>query len=373
MSDASGNDRPQAAPNRLALIGITALATGIGLVPYFLFIDALIWLPLAVVASALPASLALRRRTATATAPPAAGEWLLAGWSAVSKTSVVGIIGLMLFGLFDGGVMLFDWVVEHFGFTAHADPWTWGFRGSIWFIVLGGGVAAAQAAEALFRALYVLEAGARSRFFPLLARPTALALGALVAVVVLAAMLRFLDPHGAAFAGLLSAVLLYTSLPLRFAGREREDPGHAAAVGALDLLLRGPDYRVVPTPRTGKAEIDPLLKPVDLLVKTGERTFAVQVKSIASPEPVEWTEASALRTAALLLSQEVSNGATVEPVLIVVGGQIAQSLTAFSQRERVPIVHFERLGELVGDRQELTRRLQDIGLAARSPQPAPAA
>ena len=66
---------------------------------------------------------------------------------------------------------------------------------------------------------------------------------------------------------------------------------------------------------------------------------------IASDAPVEWNEASALRTAAQLLSDEIVTGSAarvpVEAVLMLVGGTIAQSLAAFSQRERIPVVHFK--------------------------------
>jgi hypothetical protein len=147
---------------------------------------------------------------------------------------------------------------------------------------------ATKGAAELFRQLYPREAGARSAFFPLLARWKVLALGALAALVALGLMLWLLDLHGVAFPVLLSILFFYTSRPLSPAGRRRSDTAQVKIVDALAALLQEGGYRIVRTPRTDKAEIDPLLKSVDLLAQTGDRAFAVQVKSVASGAPVEW-------------------------------------------------------------------------------------
>ena len=101
------------------------------------------------------------------------------------------------------------------------------------------------------------------------------------------------------------------------------------------------------------------------------------MKAVASDAPVEWNEASALRTAAQLLSDEIVTGSAarvpVEAVLMLVGGTIAQSLAAFSQRERIPVVHFKTIEDATDNRGELTRRLQAAGLAFPSPQAASSA
>lgn len=365
------------APNRVALITIVALANGIAVVPYLLFIDRLAWLLPVVLGSAVAALFALRKLTIEATTQLSLGEWLLGAWSAVAIPSGGNLIGLMFFGMFYGGVKLFILAAHYFGFAPRADPWAWGFWGSIWFVGVAGLAAAIQGVEDLFRQLYPRQSGARSAFFALLARSQLLALGALAALVALAVMLWLLDLHGVAFPVLLSILLTYTSLPLAMAGKEAFDKGHVKIVDALATLLQEAGYRIVRMPRTGKAEIDPLLKSVDLLAKISDRAFAVQVKSIASRIPVEWNAASAVRTAALLLSEEIltDDGAPVqvEPVLMLVGGTVARSLAAFSQRERVPVVHFEDTTDAVDNRQELTRRLQAAGFVFSSAQAASSA
>jgi hypothetical protein len=327
--------------------------------------------------SAVFAWFTLRKQTTEATTEPSLGEWLLGAWSAVGTPSTGSVFGLTLFGLFYGGVELFIWAAHYFGFAPHTDPWTWGFWGSIWSIVLVSAVGATESLKDLFRQLYPREAGARSAFFPLLIREKWLVLLALAAPVVLGLMLWLLDLHGVPFAVLLSILLFYTSLPLRLAGRGRSDTAQVEIVDALAALLQDGGYRIVRTPRTGKAEIDPLLGPVDLLARTDDRAFAVQVKAIESDAPVEWNEASALRTAAQLLSDEIVTGSAarvpVEAVLMLVGGTIAQSLEVFSQRERIPIVHFKTVEDATDNRRELTRQLQAAGLVFPSPQAASSA
>jgi hypothetical protein len=373
-------ERPQqspVAPNLVALIAIAALASSIALIPYFLFSDLLVGLPAVALASAVLAWLALRKLTTEAPTEPSLGEWVLGAWSAVATPSLGGLFGLTLFGLFYGGVELFIWAAHYFGFSPHSDPWVWGFWGSIWLIVVVIAVGAIESFENVFRQLYPREAGARSAFFPLLARWKLLALVASAALIALGLMLWLLDLHGIAFPVLLSILLFYSSLPLKLAGSGRSDTAQIKIVDALAALLQEGGYRIVRTPRTGKAEIDPLLRSVDLLARTGDRAFAVQVKSIASSAPVEWNEATALRTAAQLLSDEIVTGSAarvpVEPLLMLVGGTVAQSLAAFSQRERIPVVHFKDTSEATDNRQEFIRRLQAAGLVFAFPQAASSA
>src|SRR5262245_40848659 len=134
--DAERSRQSPVEPNRAALIAIAALASGIGCFPYFLFIDFLVALPAVALGSAVFAWFALRKQTTAATTEPSPGEWLLGAWSAVGMPATGSVAGLMLFGLFYGGVKLFIWAAHYFGFGPHADPGTWGFWGSIWLVVV---------------------------------------------------------------------------------------------------------------------------------------------------------------------------------------------------------------------------------------------
>jgi len=188
-------------------------------------------------------------------------------------------------------------------------------------------------------------------------------------LVALGAMLWWLDLRGVALPILLALLLFYTSFPLAELGRKSSDKLVARVVDALVKLLEKAGYRVVRAPRTGKSEIDPLLQSVDLLARGHEHAFAVQVKTVAPNAMVEWNEVAAVRTAAALLSDEtVADGGTpmlVEPLLMLVGGKVAQSLEAFSQREGVPVVHLAGAADEflnIASRDELKRRLQAAGI-----------
>jgi hypothetical protein len=290
----------------------------------------------------------------------------LAAWSAVAKPSIGSLVGLAFYGMAYGAARLFDAAGHFLGFAPETDPSSFG----LWIsLVVTGAVATMcpiEGTKDLLRQLYPREAWARSAFYPLLARSKLFALIALAAVAAVAVMVWFLDAQRIPFPVLLSFLLFYTSFPLAEAGEDGSNKSHARIVDTLAKLLEEAGYRVVRTPRTGKAEIDPLLASVDLLARAGDQAFAMQVKSITSRTPVEWNQASAVQTAALLLSDEIVNDAgtsvPVEPVLILVGGALAQSLTAFSQRERVAVVHFDTTDSATADRQEIVRRLQEAGM-----------
>lgn len=369
--------KPDAAfvPNRAWLIAIAALANGVGLAPYLLFVDRLGYLFIVVPGSAVVAYLALRKQPAAATAHLSFAEWVFAAWSAVAKPSTVALTGLLFFFWGYAAQKLYAGAAGYFGYPSGGDPQVWGFRGSIWFVFFGVFYGPVENARALSRQLFPHESWARSAFSPLLARSRlrAVTTVAATAVAALAAMLWFLDPGGGVLPALLVLLLFYTSYPLAELGEEASNSSEAKVVDATAALLEEADYRVVRAPRTGKPEIDPLLQSVDLLARSDGRAFAVQVKAIAPNVPVEWTEANAVRTAATLLSDEIVAGTgapvPVEPMLMLVGGKISPGLEAFSQREGVPIVHFDDVAGAIRDRSELTLRLQAAGMVFPATQP----
>ena len=362
------------APNKAALVALVALGGAIGLLPYFLFVDRPAYLWAIVPAIAGVAFLSLRDFRTAAAAHPGPGEWLLGAWSAVARPCAASLVGFMFYGLFYGGRKAFTGVARYLGFDVpEGDPSAWGFGASAWLVGLFAVAIAMSGAQELARQLYPREAWARSTFVALLARPKLIALGALGAVAALAAMPWLLDPHGVALPVTALLVLFYTSFPLAELGKEPADRGRAAVVDLLASVLEEAGYRVDRTPRTGKAEIDPLLQSVDLLAKSDDRAFAFEVKSAAPQVAVEWNEATAVRTAALLLSDEIAAGGgrrlPVEPVLTILGGTIAPSLEAFSRREHLPVVHLDGAADVIGNSRELVRRLQAAGLALSFPPP----
>ena len=353
-------------PYRAALSAILSVATAVGLAPYLLFIDRLAWLTGIAPIAAILAFATLRKQKTNATAHPSFAEWLMGSWSAVGMPAIASLVGMMLFGLGYGAAWLILGAAGYLGFTVAAEPSAWGFWISVWMVAIMAIVVPIGGAKDLFRALYPPEAWSRTAFFPQLARRKLFAALAAAAIAGLVAMIWFLDWRGTAFPVLLSLLFSYTSFPLSALSEKKSDKSETRVVDVLASLLTDARYRVVRAPRTGRAEIDPLLQVTDLLAKSHARGYAFQVKVVEPLTEVEWNEATAVRTAAALLSQEPvaqdDSLVPVDPVLMVVGGTLGQSLQAFCQRERVTLVHFESATAATRDTKELARRLQAAGV-----------
>jgi hypothetical protein len=354
-------------PNRAALALVGALAAGLGVLPYLLWIDRLSYLWALVPASGVLVALSLRDFKTEATAQPSAPEWALGAWSAVAMPATISFMGLTFYGMGYGLQRLLALALQAFGHAPMGDASVWGYWASVWLVAVGVMMACTRRLPEVARQLYPREAWSRTAFQPLLARKRTLVLGALTGLLSLGALLWWLDWHGHALPILLSLLFFYTSFPLADLGKIQPDLLHANAVAALERLLTQQGYTVLRTPRTGKAETDPLLQSVDLLARGPAQAFAIELRTMASATPVEWQAANAVRTAATLLSDEPGPGGAppvpVQPLLVLMGGRVAQSLAAFSQRERVPLVHLPEAGKALADQDQLVPQFQAAGLA----------
>jgi hypothetical protein len=172
-----------------------------------------------------------------------------------------------------------------------------------------------------------------------------------------------------------AVALLYGALPLALIdSRARPVPGGITETAAA-VLQRG-GYTVIQAPRTGNPEVDPLIHNITLVARSGATTFAIEVKDLGRAKaPLEWNAASAVRTAATVLQQELWSQPNapphVRPVLVVAGGEITDSLRRFTSVEGVALVHLEDAGTIRGQRVKpelIAAALKDAGI----PLPAPA-
>ena len=338
-------------PNRFVLALIVALASFIGLLPYWCFIDRLDSLAALFVAIAAAGGFAsLKGAPTEATERPSLGEWLLGLWSAVAMPAIAGLLGMAFYGIAYGGTRLWNAATGAVEFGAPGDPAAVAFWVSLVMEGLFVASAAAASAEKLQRGLYPGTAGERSVYFQFLGQPLKLASMAAAIVGAFAVLLVFSDsgsiwpPIGAAF------LLFFASMPFDQLAEERAGPLEVGAVDAVAKIFEGAGYSVTRSPRTGNPEVDPLIRNVVLLARHGREAFAINVKDPrAAKTVVEWNAASAVRTAAAVLQQEIAasggKGCAVRPLLVVVGGELAPSLQRFSEQESVPVVHLR--GELL--------------------------
>ena len=367
----SAHSRFPIKPRRVALAVICASACLIGLAPYLLFIDRLMWFGIIGPVVAVIAYIAVRKQETKVSVDPSWAEWALGAWSAVAMPATGSLGGLLFFGLFYWSTKLVVAAAVKFGLSIDVNPSTWGFWGSVWVVASMAIATPTQVATKLFQALYPPQAWGRTAFFPLLAnRRRFVVIAALAAIGALIVMCSVLSWDGVAFPILLSLLIFYTSFPIAELWRKTTGATRIDVVKSLTQVFQHFGYRVIRAPRTGKPAIDPLLKSIDLMARGDDRAYAIEVRVVAGAGELEWNAATGVRTAATLLTSqsfvEVQSGGSVEPLLVVVGGKIAQSLQAYCQRESIIVVHFESARQTPKSTDELALQLRSVGVTLPS-------
>jgi hypothetical protein len=331
-------------PSKTALVCATAFGFTLGLIPYLQLIGETIWLPLVTVVALVGGSLGLRSYSGRSTFEPTLGEWALGLWSSVSTPAVISLMGLM-------GYASFYWLgrlgVAMFGVEVFLDPSALAKWTSCTWVILCLMVLSAEDAKSLAPRLYPQVAGNRSPYFALLAGTGKLVTVAALVIGIVMASALLLGPGSTAFVVIFTLALLYSSLPLSEIGKDRRtDTAGRRSQEGIRQLFETAGYRAIGSPQTGDPESDPLLKEVDFLAYGGDRVLAVGVKHVeaADGKPSDWSMASPLLSAANLLGQRFTAtdsefNLAVRPLLIVVGGAIAESLPVFAAQEGVGFLH----------------------------------
>jgi hypothetical protein len=168
---------------------------------------------------------------------------------------------------------------------------------------------------------------------------------ALAGCAAVAAVFFLFEPSRWPFSTVLALALFYPSLAIEKYERQTAKPQKARDVEAIAKLLQHAGYQVTVSPRTGRADVDPFLKSVDLLAQSPERNLVIEVKTHHRVQtPVEWESAALLRTAASAMQDALSGDEAqkpVQPLLIVVARKIAASCEEFSKSEEFPLRRIE--------------------------------
>ena len=326
-------------PKRRAIVAWVGGAGAVGAFPYLLYTGLWPWMAAAAVLAALLALDGTKNLETEATDAPVTGEWLLAAYAALGDTTLSSVAGFMGFGVGFGLAA----VAGSFGWIEASHRHTWGLWAGLvflFFALIGG---ALSAGKSLAGWLYRRPAGFRTPFWPLLSNPRRVLYVMLAGVVAFLLLLAVDGPPGLGFCIGLSLILVYTASPLvKLANRGSRD---GRTESEVDEFLRSHGYQTLPRPRTGKPQVDPLTLGVDLLARSGDRVFAVDVKQPKpGSAPLEGAAAYDIRRASSVIRRELPSfgwsESRVTPVLVVVGGSLAPSLVEFSREEDVRLAHF---------------------------------
>jgi hypothetical protein len=361
-------------PNRARVAACIAVGCSIGLLPYVLFLERptslVLYLPVAFVVGML----ALRGFQSLATEEPEAGEYLLATWNAAMYGAGASLTALLFYALVYWPSRLLQWALASRtpGWSASAAA-EWASLGVAAFVALGSSLAAS---EEIARKLYPDTAGTRSPYFDLilerrrLARMLALSLLATFVLVVL------IDRVSVWFVPALLALIAVSAVSLDNLGKRPPDTGKQDVIEAIRKLLDAAGYDTDLGPRTGLADVDPLLVNIDLVARSSRGAIVIEVKSPAEGQgPVEWQEASRLRTACWALSDVLSGegDARMDPVMVLVQRTATESLERFARDAGVRLARFESAEPLTRargehDPQRLRQMARDLlGVEASGP------
>jgi hypothetical protein len=139
---------------------------------------------------------------------------------------------------------------------------------------------------------------------------------------------------------LLLIVALLAGAQLYTLSATTRQPREVAATSAIEGLLRSSGYDVLPAPRSGREDIDPVLADLALYARKrdGSESLAIDVVSTPSGQPVSWNAGVSLWTKTLALQQTQEASRDIKPVLVVLDGAPEERLREFTDRYSIRVV-----------------------------------
>ena len=328
-------------PHRTTISIAVVIGLTIGAVPYFVFIRHIGWVAVYSVVALVIAIFRLRSFKTIATQHPGALEIVLGGWNAIYTGAIISLLSLMLYLIGYWAWRGVSVLAAVFDSVMVSSPQAWGF----WLSLVMGGflalVSVMTASRQIAGKLYPPTAGTQSPYLSLIMEVRTLSLLALAGVAATAALFFFFEPGRWLFSTVLALALFYPSLAIENHERHTAKPQKTREVEAIAKLLKHAGFQITYSPRTGRADVDPFVKSVDLLAQSTVRNLVIEVKTRHRKEtPVEWESAALLRTAASAMQDALSGDDAVKPVqpmLIVVARKIADSCKEFSKSEGFPL------------------------------------
>jgi len=355
--------------NRLYIVVIVTIATAAGLGPATLALRHIAWLPWFVVLSMLTAAITLANFRTAATEVPGKMEFALSALGAVFPFAIGALLWLVV-------IEVGHWTLQVAGAGANyigEKIWVpsdfliniFEFLPPLLLVPVFSNVCAEESATSLYPNL----AGAKSAFYSLVTqRRKALVWVTIVALAVLGAVSALVVIWGLIGTGfyVFLEVYLFAIGASAWPSNEKttRSPSDLTDVEKIAKVFEAAGYRVERFPRTQKAEIDPLLTELDLLVQRGEEYIAIKVKiGSDSSEPADWKTLSGLRTAAwVLLENRTLSRESLRTMLVLVDLSAGKSLKMAARREMSLIVSLtsEEIGRLLQEGSDPSRQHEAV-------------
>jgi hypothetical protein len=370
--------------NRLALILLTVIATIIGLAPIVLLLDRphlLLYFAIGAAVLAALFSFTPEVSETSATDSPGFLEFLLGGLGAIFTPALLGTLWVVLYWVIYGVAKLVELLAVWAGWQVQPNADLIAFYPTVVLAALFGIGFVLISEQNMAGQLYPDTAGIKSAFYELLAQERRRLIGctsaALLVLGVALAVFMAAGSTGKWFHVLLQLYLLVVSAPLSMLGTETTRPRETVdTVEDISQLFEAAGYQVERFPRTGSADVDPLLISLDLFAQRSGHNVVVDVRTASeSTEPVDWKAGTGLTMATWALSKQRDlSPEDVDPLLVLVDDvKPDESLVTFSKKERVKILSVASedvkrvLGEGIGaeERQEVARKL--LGVPAGGP------
>lgn len=332
-------------PHRAIVSIAVVIGLTIGVIPYLVFARHIGWAGFYSAVALVIAIFNLRSFKTIATKHPGTLEIVLGGWNAIYTGSIISLASLFFHMIGYWAWRGVRGLTTVFEVAMVSSAQKWGF----WCAIVMGGFLAFSAVMGNSRdiaaKLYPPTAGTQSPYLSLVMEVRTLSLLALAGVAAVAVPFFLFEPGRWPFSTVLSLALFYPSLAIENQGRKTAKPQKAKGVEAIAKLLKHAGFQITASPRTGRADVDPFMKSVDLLAQSPERNLVIEVKTRHQTEaPVEWESAALLRTAASAMQDALSGDDAkkpVQPLLVVVARKIAASCIEFSKIENFPLRQIE--------------------------------
>jgi len=316
--------------NKIAILFLTVTATILGIAPATLVISRFESLMFFSIVTLIVAAITISRFKSLATEKPSLLEYILGWIGAIWPAVLAGFVLLISYLIFLGGVTLFMFIATWLGFEMQLNVELIAYYISLIIAIIFSILFAWMSADTLATQLYPNKAHVKSTFYELVTygkrRLTGyvgfalLILGGLVLAVLLTS-----GTFTAWWFNLGLLVYLFFVCLSPFSTEKYFDPVLPNAIKAVGKMFDAMGYQIVPSPKTGKPEIDPLLVGLDFFVHNKEHALGIVVRTPQKTKSKDsWKPSDLLRSTWALetfLQEEPdeTKRLAVIPVIVFIG------------------------------------------------------